>query len=167
MVVLPTHLNLNLVNLTFLLQVGGFGSKVREVRPLIANAAVHTMGEQAIPRESLTWHLGSVQRAEGKTHLALKQAHAVFLSADTDTLAWAFPEHPLTITPKQEEVKASQLSEPSTPVSPRQVAQVTFASMTSSVVMTQNLSSCSAQKHMIWRRLVPIICIAVVVGVIS
>ncbi|KAL2623619.1 hypothetical protein R1flu_003824 [Riccia fluitans] len=37
----------------------GFGSKVRAVRPLIADAAVYTMEQQSMPRGTLRWHLGS------------------------------------------------------------------------------------------------------------
>ncbi|KAG6547781.1 hypothetical protein Mapa_010594 [Marchantia paleacea] len=37
----------------------GFGSKVRNVRPLIADAAVYTMEQQAIPRGALSWQLES------------------------------------------------------------------------------------------------------------
>lgn len=40
-------------------QIVGFGSKVRKVRPLIADAAVYTMEQQAIPRGSLSWQLES------------------------------------------------------------------------------------------------------------
>ncbi len=68
--------------------MGGFGSQVREVRPLIADAIVHTMGEQAIPRESLTWHLGIMYPGEEKRYLeALKEAH-VLPTTDDDILTW-------------------------------------------------------------------------------
>lgn len=143
------------------LQVGGFGARVREVRPLIADAAVHTIGEQAIPRECLTWHLGTVLRSEEKKFLALKHSHAVSFCADQD---FELPEHSRTSS-VHEAVEPS--SETPVAVTSNQVAQVTFASMTSSVVMSQNMSSSNAEKNAVWRRIVPIICIAIVVGVIA
>lgn len=146
------------------LQVGGFGARVREVRPLIADAAVHTIGEQAIPRESLTWHLGTVLRSEEKKFLALKHTHAVTFSADQDTFVFGLPEH-LRTSSVHEAVEPS--SETSVAVTSNQVAQVTFASMTSSLVMSQNMSSSNTEKNAVWRRIVPIICIAIVVGVIA
>ena len=111
---------------------------------MIANAAVHAMGEQAIPRESLTWHLGSTLVSEEKKFLALKQ-QAQSPDDHDEILQWPTPEHP--------------------PFKPsRQVAKVMFAS----VVMSQNISNGGgAEKHVEWRRLVPIICIALVVSFIA
>lgn len=56
---------------TFVFQTGGPISKVGEVRPKIADAAVETMGQQLLQRESLTWHLGSITDKD-KQHLALR-----------------------------------------------------------------------------------------------
>lgn len=145
--------------------VGGFGYKVREVRPMIADAAVHAMGEQAIPRESLTWHLGSTLISEEKRFLALQHAQSTSLSTDDDMLHWALPEH--SITPAVRDMQHSPPSKPCGTRGSNQVAKVTFASMTTSVVMSQNISNGSAEKHIEWRRLVPIICIALVVSVMA
>lgn len=147
------------------MQVGGFGYKVREVRPMIADAAVHAMGEQAIPRESLTWHLGSTLISEEKRFLALQHAQSTSLSTDDDMLHWALPEH--SITPAVRDMQHSPPSKPCGTRGSNQVAKVTFASMTTSVVMSQNISNGSAEKHIEWRRLVPIICIALVVSVMA
>ena len=136
---------------------------MREVRPMIVDAAVHAMGEQAIPRESLTWHLGSTLVSEEKKFLALKDAQSALLSTDDDMLHWALPEHLTTSSVRD----AQQPSPPCGTRGSNQVAKVTFASMTTSVVMSHNISNGSAEKQIEWRRLVPIICIALVVSVIA
>ena len=148
-----------------MMQIGGFGYKVREVRPMIADAAVHAMGEQAIPRESLTWHLGSTLIDEEKKFLALKDEQSTLLSTDDDMLHWALPEHVSTSSTR--DVQSSPPCEPCGTRGSNQVAKVTFASVTTSVVMSRNISDESAEKHIEWRRLVPIICIALVVSVIA
>lgn len=130
---------------------------------MIADAAVHAMGEQAIPRESLTWHLGSTLVSEEKKFLALGNVQSSLLSTDDDILHWTLPGHLTTSSPPP--------SPPSEP--PRgtrganQVAKVTFASMTTSVVIAENISNGSTGRHIEWRRLVPIMCIALVVSVIA
>jgi len=128
---------------------------------MIADAAVHAMGEQAIPRESLTWHLGSTLIAEEKKFLALKDVQSSLLSTDNDILHWTLPGH-LTSS-----VRDPQTPPPCGTRSSNQVA-VSFASMTTSVVIAENISIGSASERQIeWRRLVPIICIALVVSVIA
>jgi hypothetical protein len=155
-------------------QVGGFGSQVREVRPLIADAAVHTMGEQAIPRESLTWHLGFVYRGEEKRYLeALKEAH-VLPTTDDDILTWEASLLGLQSSAMSENaqhaagnVKSRTTLEVSSPVTSQQVAQVTFTSVTPSVVFGQNVTEGAPNKLVLWRRIVPIVVLAVVIGVVS
>lgn len=145
------------------MQDGGFGYKVREVRPLIADAAVHAMGEQAIPRESLTWHLGSTLVAEEKKSLALEDVQYSLLATDDDILHWATPGE--STTPP---VRGPQPSHSCGTRGSNQVAKVSFASMTTSVVIAENISNGSAAGRQIeWRRFVPIICIALVVSVIA
>eukprot|EP00897_Mesotaenium_endlicherianum_P005347 jgi/Mesen1/4840/ME000244S04023 len=46
----------------------GSGNKLRELRPAIADAAVLAMAEQQLPRELLTWHLGSHTRGSRPLH---------------------------------------------------------------------------------------------------
>ncbi|KAJ7560083.1 hypothetical protein O6H91_04G112600 [Diphasiastrum complanatum] len=65
-------------------EVGGFGSKIREVRPMIADAAVLAIGEQAIPRETLTWHLASLRYES----LPLDQAEMPIHSGSDELLYW-------------------------------------------------------------------------------
>lgn len=126
---------------------------------MIADAAVHAMGEQAIPRESLTWHLGSSVDSEEKKFLALGDVQSSFLSTDDDILHW----HLTTSS-----VRDPQPSPPCGIRGSNQVAKVSFASMTTSVVIAENISNGSAAgRHIEWKRLVPIICIALVVSVIA
>ncbi|CAM6021560.1 unnamed protein product [Sphagnum balticum] len=154
--------------------VGGFGSQVRDVRPLIADAAVHAMGEQAIPCESLTWHLGFVYQGEEKRYLeTLKEAH-VLPTTDHDILPWEASLLGLQSSAMSENaqrtagnVKSQTTLEVPSPVMSQQVAQVTFTSVTSSVVFGQNVSQGSPNKLVLWRRIVPIIILAVVIGVVS
>jgi hypothetical protein len=154
--------------------VGGFGSQVRDVRPLIADAAVHAMGEQAIPCESLTWHLGFVYQGEEKRYLeSLKEAH-VLPTTDHDILPWEASLVGLQSSAMSENarhtagnVKSRTTLEVPSPVMSQQVAQVTFTSVTSSVVFGQNVSQGSPNKLVLWRGIVPIIILAVVIGVVS
>jgi hypothetical protein len=141
---------------------------------LIADAAVHAMGEQAIPCESLTWHLGFVYQGEEKRYLeTLKEAH-VLPTTDHDILPWEASLLGLQSSAMSENarhtagnVKARTTLEVPSPVMSQQVAQVTFTSVTSSVVFGQNVSQGSPNKLVLWRRIVPIIILAVVVGVVS
>ena len=130
---------------------------------MIADAAVHAMGEQAIPRESLTWHLGSSVVSEEKKFLALGDVQSSLLSTDDDILHWTLPGHLTTSS-----VRDPQPSPPCGTRGSNQVAKVSFASMTTSVVIAENISNGSvAGRYIEWRRLVPIICIALVVSVIA
>jgi hypothetical protein len=64
-------------------------------------------------------------------------------------------------------VKSQTTLEVPSPVMSEQVAQVSFTSVTSSVVFGQNVSQGSPNKLVLWRRIVPIIILAVVIGVVS
>lgn len=133
---------------------------------MIADAAVHAMGEQAMPRESLTWHLGSTLISEEKKFLDLGNVQSSLLSTDDDILHWTLPGH-LTNSPVRDLQQPSLPSEPCGTRGSNQVGKVTFASMTTSVVIAENISNGSTGKHMEWKRLVPIICIALVVSAIA
>jgi hypothetical protein len=135
---------------------------------------VHAMGEQAIPCESLTWHLGFMYQGEEKRYLeALKEAH-VLPTTDHDILPWEASLLGLQSSAMSENarhtagnVKSRTTIEVPSPVMSQQVAQVTFTSVTSSVVFGQNVSQGSPNKLVLWRRIVPIIILAVVIGVVS
>lgn len=64
--------------------LSGSSKKLREVRPLIADAAVRAMREQAIPREPLTWHLGRVDTQ--RRLLADSESHSGIVTDQADVV---------------------------------------------------------------------------------